>query len=96
MPSYLDEDVEKKLFTIFHKKFPERAYLLHKGICLAPLHGAAVGNDVHTESRRHLRKRKSDRAQSDDQDGFIRDVPVARVYFLCKATWLIQFCGFIF
>ena len=24
MPSYLDEDVEKKLFTIFHKKYPER------------------------------------------------------------------------
>ena len=24
MPSYLDEDIEKKLFTILHKKYPER------------------------------------------------------------------------
>ena len=24
MPSYLDEDIEKKMFTILHKKYPER------------------------------------------------------------------------
>ena len=55
MPSYLDEDVEKKLFTIFHKKYPERGGKISEtnqwDAKVAGMRGVSVGEAVMVFAR---------------------------------------------